>query len=166
MSSPTSAPPTQCKICDREFKDSRMLSLHVVRTHKVSSEDYYNTYINKNIDTCFTCGSSTTFTGIVQGYNKFCSRACSNQNLELMEQRVIRTAITHQKDPSIRQNAGKKLTKTLKDNPDIKIRAAKKFKETIKANPEIKINASKKCAETLRQNPNITKLQNHVYHTL
>lgn len=44
-----------CKICGKEFLDSR-LGVHITRTHKMSIENYYIRYIGEK-GKCLTCGS-------------------------------------------------------------------------------------------------------------
>lgn len=173
MSTPISAPPIQCQICDRKFKTTRSLGIHLSRTHKISGELYFNVHLNQNSSACLTCGSPTNLISFVKGYHKFCSIGCNNRNLELSMQRAANAAKTHQNNPAIRQEATikrgvtlkdnpqiiidktEKLAKTLKDNPQIMINRAKKRAKTLKDNPEIMIRAGKNIANTLRQNPQI-----------
>lgn len=153
MSTPTKSvvPPTQCKICDREFKSAQGLGVHVAHAHKMHKADYYHTYIDSNAGKCLACNSQTKLISLVQGYLRFCSSACSNTDAALIEERNNSSFETHQKDPSIRINALIKLTKTLETNPSILINRMAKLAKTIAENPHIKVNAGKKISEAYQK---------------
>ena len=51
-----------CEICGKEFVDSR-ISVHITRTHKITIEQYYLTYIGTK-GKCLTCGKDTKFQNI------------------------------------------------------------------------------------------------------
>jgi hypothetical protein len=68
----------ECKICEKEFKNYRTLGRHL-RTHKITSKEYYNRYLKKeNEGICPVCGKETYFIGLKRGYCKFCSYECAN----------------------------------------------------------------------------------------
>lgn len=133
---------TKCQMCDREFKDSRGLGIHIVRKHKISKSHYYDIYLSDGISGCLTCGAHTRFYEITTGYAKFCSMECNNMNPELAKQRGTNQAATLAEDPSIMKKATAKFKQTLKANPEIKIDAVKKYKHTIRL-PEVKARHSK-----------------------
>lgn len=71
-----------CKICGKECKDYNGLSHHI-KTHKISTKDYYDTYFkqdNDGICHCEGCTNETTFRSISFGYSKFCSTRCLNKS--------------------------------------------------------------------------------------
>ena len=73
-----------CEICKREFESHTGFGGHVRHTHKMTTEEYYNTYILKDpsekICNNPDCTNKTTFRSISKGYNKFCSASCSNKS--------------------------------------------------------------------------------------
>lgn len=72
----------KCEICSREFKNSRILGIHVSTTHKMSKQEYYDSFLKKdeNEGKCLECGKETGFVTLVKGYRMFCSRKCLNQS--------------------------------------------------------------------------------------
>jgi hypothetical protein len=70
-----------CKICDKEINTNRGLAIHIKRIHNLSSEEYYNKYVqtDPNEGKCLSCGKKTTFEGReVIKYREFCSTKCSH----------------------------------------------------------------------------------------
>ena len=143
MSTPISAPPIQCKICNKKLKDLRGLSIHIRAAHNTSPEHYYRTYIDQNIPLCATCKGLTKFKNIVKGYQKFCSTSCSNRNLESIKLRVKSGIETCRNDPSILEKRIKSRIETIKNDPTIMQRLHKKRKATFAANPNIQASISK-----------------------
>jgi len=64
----------RCQICDKYYKSMQPLSKHITQVHKISKQDYYDTYIN-NTNTCLICGNKTKFIDLSKGYTKFCCRS-------------------------------------------------------------------------------------------
>ena len=157
MSTPTKSvvSPTQCKICNKEFKSLRSLSIHVGHMHTIDIPDYYKAYIDSNTPVCLTCGATTGLRSITRGYYDFCSTACNNKNSEKNAQRTVSRLNTLKNDPTIMQKSLAKKTETLRQNPGILIDAAKKFKQTHEDNPHIRKNSIKKFKETIKANPEI-----------
>jgi len=74
----------KCLICGREFENYISLSLHL-RTHNISSKEYYDKYFKIKNNNCLTCGKETKFSDINRGYRKFCSNRCSKLSEETQE---------------------------------------------------------------------------------
>jgi hypothetical protein len=72
----------KCEICDRKFKNSRTLGIHISTTHKMSKQEYYDKFLKRdeNEGKCLECGKETGFTTLVKGYRTFCSVKCLNQS--------------------------------------------------------------------------------------
>lgn len=72
----------KCEICNRKFKNSRVLGIHISTTHKMSKQEYYDKFLKKdeNEGKCLECGKETNFVTLVKGYRIFCSRQCLNQS--------------------------------------------------------------------------------------
>lgn len=72
----------KCEICSREFKNSRTLGIHISTTHKMSKQEYYDSFLKKdeNEGKCLECGKETGFVTLVKGYRIFCSVKCLNQS--------------------------------------------------------------------------------------
>jgi len=64
----------ECKICNRIIKTLRGLSNHIRRTHNMSSQEYYDKYINDGSDgICLYCETNkTSFNTILKGYRDYC----------------------------------------------------------------------------------------------
>lgn len=67
----------RCEICNIEFNNAGALSLHVVKSHKITKQEYYDRYIHETTGKCKLCNVQTTFRNIVTGYDTYCSRKCS-----------------------------------------------------------------------------------------
>jgi len=75
----------KCKICKKEFI---RLSGHIIQTHKISSEEYYDKFLKKeNEGICPECGKETKFIDLGNGYQKFCSRKCMTNSKEIQEKK-------------------------------------------------------------------------------
>jgi len=71
----------ECKICNKELKDTKGLSVHLTKNHNYNKDDlknYYDLYIKKEDEgKCYFCDSDSIFKGITQGYHKICnSKEC------------------------------------------------------------------------------------------
>ena len=78
---------TQCKICNKCFKNLNALSSHVTKSHKdITQQFYYDTYIalQPTSRICPTCGQHTSFMSIGYGYKTHCSRLCSNTDANIV----------------------------------------------------------------------------------
>jgi len=90
----------ECKICNREFRNNSGLGRHIKLTHKISSKEYYDTYLKKITEgTCKICGSSTNFRNWSVGYSTYCSTKCANLDEEIQnkskETSYRKTGYTH-----------------------------------------------------------------------
>lgn len=73
----------KCKICGKEFMSVGGLQLHVSQTHKLSSKEYYDSFLKKeNEGFCRVCGKPTRFYSLSQGYAQYCCRKCSDSSVE------------------------------------------------------------------------------------
>ncbi len=70
----------ECKICGKEIKDLRALSIHLNKHPEVSKEMYYIEFLNDEPKICPVCGEkSTRFLNLIQGYSLYCSRTCASK---------------------------------------------------------------------------------------
>jgi hypothetical protein len=63
-----------CKICGKELSTTRGLLSHVNSIHKISTEEYYLTYLDGEKIFCKICGIETKFRNIKQGYSHACKK--------------------------------------------------------------------------------------------
>jgi hypothetical protein len=77
----------KCEICGKEFVKLHGLSIHISKTHKIKSEEYYLKYINSEKGKCKTCGKNTRFNNLIHGYSIFCSTKCSNNSIEVQNKK-------------------------------------------------------------------------------
>jgi len=127
-----------CEICGKETKGCRGLGTHVKLTHKIETKKYYDTFLKKDGDeTCkrFGCDNRTTFTDLSLGYNKYCSRICSNiDNRERNSKSLLGHRVTETTKEKIRErNKQKTLSKETKMKISEKLKSEevrKKIKET------------------------------------
>lgn len=77
----------KCNLCDTELKTTKALAVHINNKHKeISKEDYYINFISKdNEHLCKVCRNKTTFIGIKNGFLKYCSTKCLNNDPETKE---------------------------------------------------------------------------------
>lgn len=128
-----------CQICNKEFRSSRSLSIHL-RKYKLTSEEYFNIYLSTNKNNiCKICGSITSFENINKGYRQYCSVQCRKSDKELQQANDKKMIITLKNNPEILEKANEKRKQTYKENPEILIKSHKKRLKTYKDNPE-KIN--------------------------
>jgi hypothetical protein len=69
-----------CQICQRSFVNIKSLSVHLSKTHKVKTEDYYIDFLGGIKSCCIECGKPTKFASIHIGYSKFCSTYCAQHS--------------------------------------------------------------------------------------
>lgn len=63
-----------CEICGKECK---LISTHIIKSHKdISVKEYYDRYLG-NPKLCEECGNTTEFISIALGYKKYCSLHCA-----------------------------------------------------------------------------------------
>ncbi len=75
-----------CEICGMEFENFNRLSIHLSRTHKNTSKEYYDKYLKKENDgICLICGKKTKFENFK--YKIYCSSECSNKSEDKKEKR-------------------------------------------------------------------------------
>ena len=85
----------RCEMCNKELQDYKGLASHVVKTHKITSQDYYDKHLkHKNEDICYTCGKPTPFISLSKGYQAHCCQKCANNNPEILKQKQ-KTNIEH-----------------------------------------------------------------------
>ena len=77
-----------CKICNNEFGDFRGFATHIMRSHKISTKEYYNKFI-KSLDEgfCKVCKVETGFENLNKGYRHTCSQKCSRKLMSSPEVR-------------------------------------------------------------------------------
>lgn len=70
----------ECAICHKRFSRLSGLGSHIVRTHKISTQQYYDQYLKKDSKegVCLECGKATYFQDMDAGYpNQYCSMSCN-----------------------------------------------------------------------------------------
>ena len=104
------------EICGREFDDYKGFGGHIIRTHKITTQEYYDTYLKQNGDGfCKTCNKPTPFKSVNMGYAKYCLK-CSHNTEECKQKRETTNLIRYGKKqvlsvPKIRD----KVKTTMKD---------------------------------------------------
>lgn len=67
-----------CKICSEHFYSGRFGS-HLIKEHGISSQEYYDSYINPEArKDCEICSKPVKFKGLSYGYQTVCSRRCTS----------------------------------------------------------------------------------------
>lgn len=65
-----------CKLCDNRGMSAKALASHL-KSHKISSREYYDKYLKSAEEgLCVVCSRPASFTNIVKGYGRTCSREC------------------------------------------------------------------------------------------
>ena len=65
-----------CQICNKEMS-IKGIGPHITKTHKMSMQEYYDTFLKKPEDgICVVCGKPTNFYSITTGYARTCSYRC------------------------------------------------------------------------------------------
>ena len=76
----------KCEQCGRECKNALSLVTHINKAHSMSSKEYYDKYLKKeNEGICVVCGKSTSYIGILSGYNKHCGNVCGTLDNKVQE---------------------------------------------------------------------------------
>lgn len=69
----------KCKLCNNFKTKDALTFYHHIRTHRISTKDYYDKFMKKEADgICKYCGKQTTFININEGYHEFCSPKCAS----------------------------------------------------------------------------------------
>lgn len=72
----------ECAICKKTCDSYRKLSKHYRDQHKISTKEYYDTYIKeKSEGLCSLCGGLTTFVSLSEGYKITCSKTECRSNI-------------------------------------------------------------------------------------
>lgn len=78
-----------CKICGVTSKTIGGLQSHIAHTHKLSSKEYYDTYLwDRKSGVCPICGKPTKYVNMRIGYLKYCSHRCVCDSSEVQEQKA------------------------------------------------------------------------------
>ena len=71
------------RICNFTSKTLGGLQSHIAHTHKLSSKEYYDTYLwDRKSGVCPICGKPTKYVNMRMGYLKHCSFKCSGNDLD------------------------------------------------------------------------------------
>lgn len=124
----------KCKICNKELKDMKGLSIHLTKKHKMdklSLKLYYDNYLkkDKNEGKCYFCGNESIFKGISKGYHKICgSKKCLGKTRATGTYEFLMYKYDLSKDDAIElmnkrskvrgKKIKKSLDKKLKENPN------------------------------------------------
>ncbi len=70
-----------CKICNKEFSTNLGLVNHILKTHKMTTKEYYDRYLNdKHSNICDICGNiHDRFINLEIGYHNVCSKECGKK---------------------------------------------------------------------------------------
>lgn len=79
----------ECLICHTMYK-RRSLPNHIHSKHHLTAKNYYDTYIEPNIEHLCICGKPTKFKNMFEGYNQHCSTKCSSLD-PIVKNKVITT---------------------------------------------------------------------------
>ncbi len=106
----------KCEICDRGFKNYIGLSSHI-RSHKITTKEYYDKYLKKYDEGICNCGKPTNFHRLKTGYYKYCSLKCSDNSEEVKEHREQTCLKNHGvKNPSQSEEVKEKKIQTCLKN--------------------------------------------------
>ena len=69
---------TQCQICGASYIN---IGSHIVQTHKISTQEYYDKFMKKNDydGLCAICGKPTPFLSLIEGYQPTCCQVCGGK---------------------------------------------------------------------------------------
>lgn len=73
-----------CAICGKQVS---CLGKHIRFAHKMTSEEYYKTFITDKVPTCPVCGGPVKFQNLELGYQKYCSNKCLGKSEEVKAKR-------------------------------------------------------------------------------
>jgi len=69
-----------CKICNQEVS-IKAVYIHL-KSHQLTSKEYYDTYCKKENEGICSCGKETVYQDVLHGYRKYCSTSCLNKSKE------------------------------------------------------------------------------------
>jgi len=110
----------KCKICNREFRNFIGLGQHL-KTHKISSKDYYDKYLKQDGEDICYCGKEIKFYSLGSGYFKTCSNSCSHKGKKL------KPFSQEHKDNISKGKKGQKLSQEHKDKISLSISGDKNW---------------------------------------
>ena len=111
-----------CKICNRELLTNSALGKHVTHTHKITTQQYYDTYYKTDLDgLCKTCGKPTKFISIPHGYANHCCRHCVDNDPAII-------AKINTKEARIKKSISGKIAL---NNPQVQQRRIQTLKQTL-----------------------------------
>lgn len=77
-----------CKICNGIFDNFRGFATHIMRSHKISTKEYYDKFMKFiNEGFCKSCQKQTKFNNLNRGYRTTCSQLCSRKLMSSIEVR-------------------------------------------------------------------------------
>lgn len=78
-----------CANCSKSLATNRALSVHLVKDHHVSPQEYYDLVIGR-CPGCANCGKATTFEGMSKGYTRHCSQRCAQKVIQNRPENIIK----------------------------------------------------------------------------
>ena len=101
----------KCKICNKEYKSNAGLGHHIKSTHNISTQEYYDNYIDnsKNNKYCAICNKENKFIDFICGYTTGCCTEHTNlikynaSNVyasEYVKQKIKQTKVAKYGDPN------------------------------------------------------------------
>lgn len=70
-----------CTLCNAKFNNINGLAKHLTAAHKISKQEYYDTYI-REVDRFCVCGAEKKFRNLGEGYRIYCSPQCRSNHIE------------------------------------------------------------------------------------
>jgi hypothetical protein len=111
----------RCEICGRGCKSFKSLGIHISKSHKIKSEEYYLKYINPVKGKCKTCGEYTKFISLKDGYQHHCNSICSNNDLDVKIKKENTSTINYGcKNPMQNKDVVKKVEETCLKNHGVR----------------------------------------------
>lgn len=115
----------QCPECIRQFDKMLGLTTHLARSHGISSEVYYGSYLKRSDEgRCLKCGKNTKFKNITLGYQSYCSKSCKSSD---NKQRLIDSGKFEEFKAKVSQ-ASKAAHKRAKDDGSSQSRVDRRLK--------------------------------------
>ena len=104
-----------CKICGIECKSIQSLSRHILFHHeKYNSKIYYDEFIKGDSEgLCLKCGTDTKFKTMGKGYDKYCSKKCSQlgrTQTDEIKDKIKQTKLERYGNSNYNNREGAKLT--------------------------------------------------------
>ena len=156
----------KCKICKCFRTKDALAFYHHLRTHKISTKDYYDKFLKKeNEDKCKYCGKQTRFATIALGYREFCSTRCASIGTQ---DRKIKTCLKNRgtEYPTQSSKVRNKCKKTWMnnlgvDNPSKSVKIKNKKERTCLKHFGVSCSfldeeVKRKSKKTLKKNYNVT----------